>query len=43
VITLTTGNKMVIREGLDELADKVIAFKHAVRAGLSLREDRTNG
>jgi flagellar protein FlbD len=43
VITLTTGNKMVIREGLEELADKVIAYKHAVRAGLSLHTDRTNG
>ncbi|ADW70894.1 flagellar FlbD family protein [Granulicella tundricola] len=43
VITLTTGNKLVIREGLEELIDKVIAFKHAVRMGLGLGVDTTHG
>ena len=33
VVTLTTGNKLVIREGLEELAAKVIAFRHAVLVG----------
>ena len=33
VITLTTGNKLVIREGLEELTAKVIAFRHAVQTG----------
>ena len=34
VVTLTTGNKLVIREGLEELTAKVIAFRHAVVTGL---------
>ncbi len=30
VITLTTGNKFVVRESLDELAARVVAFRRAV-------------
>jgi flagellar protein FlbD len=30
VITMTTGNKIVIRESLTELTSKVLAFRHAV-------------
>jgi flagellar protein FlbD len=33
VVTLTTGNKLVIREGLEELTSRVIAFRHAVISG----------
>lgn len=33
VITLTTGNKFIVRESLDELAAKVLAFRHSVLTG----------
>ena len=33
VITLTTGNKFVVQETLDELAAKVLAFRRAIVAG----------
>jgi flagellar protein FlbD len=33
VITLTTGNKFIVRETLAELAEKVLAFRHAVLVG----------
>ena len=32
VITLTTGNKFVVRETLDELAAKVLEYRRAVMA-----------
>ena len=34
VITLTTGNKFVVRETLDELAAKVLAYRRSVFAQL---------
>jgi flagellar protein FlbD len=40
VITLTTGNKLVIREGLEELTAKVIAFRHSVQTGIYPEADR---
>jgi flagellar protein FlbD len=33
VVTLTNGNKLMIREGLAELTAKVIAFRHAILTG----------
>lgn len=33
VITLTTGNKFIVRETLEELADKILAFRHSVLIG----------
>jgi flagellar protein FlbD len=30
VITMTTGNKLIVRESLEELRLKVLAFRHAV-------------
>ncbi|MGE5591734.1 MAG: flagellar FlbD family protein [Bacillota bacterium] len=30
VITLTTGNKMVVRESVDEVVARVIAYKRAI-------------
>jgi flagellar protein FlbD len=43
VITMTTGNKMVVREGLEELTSKVIAFRHAVLTGFYRKTDDFNG
>lgn len=34
VITLTTGEKIVVRESTDDVLRKVIAFRRAVLAGL---------
>ncbi len=34
VITLTTGNKFVVKETLAELAEKVLVFRHAVMTGV---------
>ena len=42
VITLTTGNKLVIREGLEELTAKVIAFRHAVQTGFFPEADHNH-
>lgn len=33
VLTLTNGEKIVVREGVDEVVAKVIAFRQAVLAG----------
>ena len=33
VITLTTGNKFIVRETLAELADKILVFRHSVLIG----------
>lgn len=35
VLTLTNGEKIVVRESADQVVEKVIAFRRAVLAGLS--------
>lgn len=30
VITLTTGNKMLVKETLEEIVARVVAFKHSI-------------
>jgi flagellar protein FlbD len=32
IITLTTGNAVVVRESLDEIGEKVVAFRRKVRS-----------
>jgi flagellar protein FlbD len=39
VITMTNGNKLMIREGLSELTAKVIAFRHAGLVGIEPRSE----
>jgi flagellar protein FlbD len=33
VVTLVSGNKLIVRDSLDEIRDRVIDFKHAILTG----------
>jgi flagellar protein FlbD len=33
VVTLTSGNKLIVRDSLDEIRARVIQFKHAILKG----------
>ena len=35
VLTLVTGEKIIVRESVDQILDRVIAFRRAVLAGLT--------
>jgi flagellar protein FlbD len=30
VVTLTSGNKLIVRDGMDEIREKIIAFKRRI-------------
>jgi len=34
VITLTSGEKIIVRENTDQIAERIVAFRQAVLAGL---------
>ena len=38
IITLTTGKKVIVRESVDEVIDKVIEYKKRVFSGLSVNK-----
>jgi flagellar protein FlbD len=32
VVTLTSGNKLIVRDGMDEIREKIIEFKRRIHA-----------
>ena len=38
IVTLTTGQKVIVRESIDEVIDKVIAFKKRIVNGPTLNK-----
>ncbi len=38
IITLTTNQKVIVRESVDEVIDKVIEYKNRVFSGLSVNK-----
>ncbi len=43
VITLTTGDKVMVRETMDEVIDRIVAYRRSVNGGKAIQDEVSMG